>query len=201
MLIPKLRLGDVISRLRRSLDLEPLEANEAPLLLERLKVPFTYCWSPAVVPDPADWPTHIGKFQKNFPQDISNIKNSIDVCGFFLSDASRYKPSQELDQFLQGGPPPIYVGFGSVVIDDPEKMIQNILEAIEITGVRAIISRGCSKLGGDRASDSTVFYVDDCPKEWLFQNVSVVVHDGEADATACGLANGRPTTVIPFFGE
>jgi UDP:flavonoid glycosyltransferase YjiC (YdhE family) len=37
--------------------------------------------------------------------------------------------------------------------------------------------------------------------EWLFQRVSAVVHHGGAGTTACGLLNGRPTTVVPFFGE
>lgn len=33
---------------------------DGPLLTERLKVPYTYCWSPALVPKPVDWPSHIG---------------------------------------------------------------------------------------------------------------------------------------------
>lgn len=37
--------------------------------------------------------------------------------------------------------------------------------------------------------------------EWLFQHVSAVIHHGGAGTTACGLANARPTAVIPFFGE
>jgi hypothetical protein len=28
--------------------------------VENLKVPFTYCWSPALVPKPLDWGEHIG---------------------------------------------------------------------------------------------------------------------------------------------
>lgn len=37
--------------------------------------------------------------------------------------------------------------------------------------------------------------------EWLFQHVSAVVHHGGAGTAACGLANGCPTAIIPFFGE
>lgn len=43
------------------MDLEPVPMSEGPNLAETLKVPFTYCWSPALVPKPADWPSHIGK--------------------------------------------------------------------------------------------------------------------------------------------
>jgi UDP:flavonoid glycosyltransferase YjiC (YdhE family) len=74
-----------------------------------------------------------------------------------------------------------------------------LLGAIKITGVRAIISRGWSELGGEELPN--VLYLDDCPHEWLFQQVKAVVHHGGAGTTACGLYNGKPTTIVPFFGE
>lgn len=46
-----------------------------------------------------------------------------------------------------------------------------------------------------------IYYIGDCPHEWLFQHVTAVVHHGGAGTTACGLRNGKPTTIIPFFGE
>ena len=85
------------------------------------------------------------------------------------------------------------------MIDDPTQMTQRILDAVQISGVRAIVSRGWSKLGG--AETPNVFYLDDCPHEWLFQHVAAVVHHGGAGTTACGLLNGRPTSIVPFFGE
>ncbi|KAL5339043.1 hypothetical protein BJX70DRAFT_177089 [Aspergillus crustosus] len=174
-------LGDVINSWRSKLDLEPVPVTEGPMLAETLKIPFTYCWSPALMAKPADWPAHI------------------DVCGFFFRDTPIYTPPKSLDTFLRSGPTPVYIGFGSIVIDDPEEFTSIILESVRLLGIRAIISRGWSKLGGE-PSDS-VFYIDDCPHEWLFQHVSAVVHHGGAGTTACGLRNGRPTTIIPFFGD
>lgn len=54
-------LGDIINKWRRTLDLEDVAVLDGPLLAERLRVPFTYCWSPSVVPKPADGGRHIGK--------------------------------------------------------------------------------------------------------------------------------------------
>jgi hypothetical protein len=54
-------LGDVINRWRKTLDLENVAMFDGPLLAERLRIPFTYCWSPALVAKPADWGAHIGK--------------------------------------------------------------------------------------------------------------------------------------------
>ena len=62
------------------------------------------------------------------------------------------------------------------------------------------MSRGWSKIGAPSASKN-IFYLDDCPHEWLFQQVSTVVHHGGAGTAACGLRNGRPTVVVPFFGD
>jgi UDP:flavonoid glycosyltransferase YjiC (YdhE family) len=93
----------------------------------------------------------------------------------------------------------IYIGFGSIVIDDPKKMIRTIVEAVQMAGVRAIVSRGWSKLGGIEHPD--IFYLGDCPHEWLFPRVSAVVHHGGSGTTACGLISGKPTVIVPFFGE
>ncbi|KAM0286889.1 hypothetical protein ACHAO9_008014 [Fusarium lateritium] len=176
-------LGDIINAWRHTIDLEPIPFSEGPCLTETLGVPFTYCWSPALVPKPADWP------------------ENIDVCGFFFREAPSYKPEDALHQFLSSGPPPVYIGFGSIVIDDPEKLTATILEAVHATGTRAIVSRGWSKLGGDSAGDDKVFFLGDCPHEWLFQHVTAVIHHGGAGTTACGLLNAKPTAIVPFFGD
>ncbi|KAH7144690.1 hypothetical protein DER46DRAFT_672339 [Fusarium sp. MPI-SDFR-AT-0072] len=176
-------LGDIINAWRGTLDLEAIPFSEGPCLTETLGVPVTYCWSPALVPKPADWP------------------ENIDVCGFFFRDAPSYEPEASLANFLSSGPPPVYIGFGSIVIDDPEKLTATILEAVRATGTRAIVSRGWSKLGGDSPGDDQVFFLDDCPHEWLFQHVRAVIHHGGAGTTACGLLNAKPTTIVPFFGD
>jgi UDP:flavonoid glycosyltransferase YjiC (YdhE family) len=177
-------LGDVVNAWRDSIDLAPVPFSEGPGLATTLKVPFTYCWSPSLVPKPDDW------------------SENIDVCGFFYRDAPNYTPDQDLDEFLRAGPPPIYIGFGSIVIDNPAEATKTILSAVKATGVRAIVSRGWSKLGSDDAVGSRdIFYLGDCPHEWLFQHVAAVIHHGGAGTTACGLLNGRPSCVIPFFGD
>lgn len=174
-------LGDVINSWRASIDLEPVPATEGPNLPDTLKVPFTYCWSAALVPKPSDWAAHI------------------DICGFFFRKPPNYSPPPDLEAFLQGGPTPVYIGFGSIVIDEPELFTSKLLEAVETAGVRAIISRGWSNLGGPPSH--SIYYLDDCPHEWLFQHVSAVVHHGGAGTTACGLRYGRPTVIVPFFGD
>ena len=170
---------------RKGIDLPAIPFSEGPTLATSLNIPFTYCWSPALVPKPAEWPPHI------------------DVCGFFFRDNPDYTPPKPLEEFLQSrGSPIVYIGFGSIVIDNPEGLTNVIIEAVRSIGVRAIISKGWSKLGlaaGDGHDD--IMFLDDCPHEWLFQQVAAVVHHGGAGTTSCGLKNARPTMIIPFFGE
>lgn len=124
-----------------------------------------------------------------------------DVCGFFFREEPQYAPPPELEKFLDEGPPPIYVGFGSIVIDDPERLTEMILGAAEAIGARLIVSRGWSKLGASRDSNDRVIFIDDCPHEWLFKHVAAVVHHGGAGTAACGLRFAKPTFIVPFFGE
>lgn len=179
-------LGDVINRFReRALGLDPVSLIWAPGMLTRLRVPYTYCWSPALIPKPKDWGKHIS------------------ISGFyFLSLASSYTPEPNLAAFLAAGPPPVYIGFGSIVVDDPNVMTTLIFEAVIKTGVRALVSKGWGGLGGDALNvPENIFMLGNVPHDWLFQHVSCVVHHGGAGTTAAGIATGKPTVVVPFFGD
>nr|POE48635.1 isoform 2 of sterol 3-beta-glucosyltransferase ugt80a2 [Quercus suber] len=43
--------------------------------------------------------------------------------------------------------------------------------------------------------------MDNVPHDWLFKHVACVVHHGGAGTTAAGITAGRPTVIIPFFGD
>ncbi|GMG24028.1 unnamed protein product [Aspergillus oryzae var. brunneus] len=54
-------LADIINRWRvKALNLEELSPRTAAGLMEAMQVPHTYCWSPALIPKPLDWPSYIG---------------------------------------------------------------------------------------------------------------------------------------------
>jgi hypothetical protein len=148
-----------------------------------MKVPYTYLWSPGLIPKPADWGPEI------------------DIAGFvFLDLASSFTPPDELVKFLDAGPPPVYIGFGSIVVDDPDKFTKMIFEAVEKAGVRALVSKGWGGLGDDNTPDN-VFMLENTPHDWLFPKVEAVVHHGGAGTTAIGLKCGKPTMIVPFFGD
>lgn len=179
-------LGDVINRFRQTdLGLEPIGLSWAPGLLSRLKVPYTYCWSPALIPKPRDWQAFIN---------ISGF--------FFLPLGTNYTPDPALAEFLAAGPPPVYIGFGSVVVDDPNGMTNLIFEAVKKSGQRALVSKGWGGFGSDDLQiPENVHMLGNVPHDWLFKHVSAVVHHGGAGTTAAGVAAGKPTIIVPFFGD
>ncbi|KAK4721744.1 hypothetical protein R3W88_011977 [Solanum pinnatisectum] len=147
-------------------------------------VPFGYIWSPHLVPKPKDWGP------------------KIDVVGFcFLDLASNYEPPESLVKWLEDGEKPIYIGFGSLPVQEPEKMTEIIVQALEITGQRGIINKGWGGLGSLKEPKDFVYLLDNCPHDWLFLQCAAVVHHGGAGTTAAGLKAACPTTVVPFFGD
>lgn len=145
--------------------------------------PILYGYSPAVIPPPADWGA------------------DIHVTGYwFLDPAEDWTPPPALLDFLQAGPPPVYVGFGSMSSRKPEETADLILAALARTQQRAIIHAGW---GGMQRVDlpDTVMMVDNVPFAWLFPRVAAVVHHGGAGTTAAGLRAGVPSVIVPFFGD
>ncbi|KAF2215777.1 glycosyltransferase family 1 protein [Cercospora zeae-maydis SCOH1-5] len=179
-------LGDIVNRFRvKTLGLEPVSSLWAPGALYRMHVPYTYMWSPSLVSKPSDWGPEI------------------DISGFvFLEMAKNFKPAQDLEDFLNAGPPPIYIGFGSIVVDDPNKFTEMIFEATKMAGVRALVNKGWGGLGvSNHNTPDNIFMLDNVPHDWLFPRVKAVVHHGGAGTTAIGLKCAKPTMIVPFFGD
>ncbi|KAH7446309.1 hypothetical protein KP509_01G051000 [Ceratopteris richardii] len=146
-------------------------------------LPTGYMWSPHLVPKPQDW----GPL--------------VDVVGFcYLSLAHDYTPPDSLVKWLAAGQKPIYVGFGSLPVEQPKKMTDIIVEALKHTNQRGIIDKGWGGLGNYETPDF-IYLLENCPHDWLFPQCAAVVHHGGAGTTAAGLKAGCPTTIVPFFGD
>jgi UDP:flavonoid glycosyltransferase YjiC (YdhE family) len=145
--------------------------------------PTLYGFSPSVIPPAPDWDddTHVTGY-------------------WFLEPASDWMPPPALVEFLQAGPPPVFVGFGSMSERNPEETADLIVQALARTQQRAVMLSGWGGLRRAEVPES-VFMVESVPFSWLFSRVAAVVHHGGAGTTAAGLRAGVPSIVIPFFGD
>ncbi|MBM3121917.1 MAG: glycosyltransferase family 1 protein, partial [Chloroflexi bacterium] len=125
----------------------------------------------------------------------------IHVTGYWFLDPSEgWRPAADLLDFLNGGPPPVYIGFGSMVHRRPEEVAALVCDALQRSGLRAVWSAGWGGLASTRLPNS-VFMTGSIPHAWLFPRMAAVVHHGGVGTTAAGLRAGVPSIAIPYFGD
>ena len=143
-----------------------------------------YGFSRHVVPRQPEWPARIA------------------MPGYFILDqADRYQPSAALAGFLQAGPKPIYVGFGSMVTSRAVELARLVAAAVSRSGRRAVISSGWAGLAAHLPRSDNILAVSGVPHEWLFPKVALAVHHCGAGTTAAAVRAGIPTVPVPFVGD
>jgi UDP:flavonoid glycosyltransferase YjiC (YdhE family) len=165
------------------LNLAPLPHLSPLSRLRQTRIPMLYGYSPTLVPHPADW------------------GDWLHVTGYWFLDAPQdWNVPEPLRQFLEAGPPPVYVGFGSTSSHDPEQTTRLVVKALQLAGQRGILGMGWNGMT-DSGLPENILSVDFVPHEWLMPRVSVTVHHGGAGTSAAGLRAGRPTVTVPFFAD
>jgi UDP:flavonoid glycosyltransferase YjiC (YdhE family) len=153
-----------------------LNEFNAPGLLRRL--PVIAAWSEALIERPDDWPewfVQTGRWRLPVKERVS----------------------QRLIDFMAAGPPPVYIGFGSWGSADKAAVTDVLLEALRITGDRAVLHQ--NTVDDRRVFPPHVFVDDDLPHDWLLPRMKVVVHHGGAGTTGAALEAGVPAVIIPAF--
>lgn len=161
--------------------------------IEQYNVPFLYNISPAVFPPSVDFPEWVT------------------VTGYwFLDEAKTYEPPKELTEFIANARKDkkkiVYIGFGSIVVDDPKSLTQAIVDAVIDADVRCILNKGWSdrlgkKTGVEIELPKEVYNSGNVPHDWLFTQIDAAVHHGGSGSTGASLRAGLPTVVKPFFGD
>lgn len=145
------------------------------------QIPTLVAFSSKLLPQPSDWPTQVK--MTNFCR---------------LPEGQLWEAPRPLDEFLQDGPPPFYLGFGSLTEACPRWIVPQIVDVLAEKKVRVVIH---SQLPGLEALilPHDVFPLRYAPHDWLFPRMKAVVHHGGAGTTAAGLYAGKPTLIIPFM--
>ncbi|MER5621885.1 glycosyltransferase [Streptosporangium sp. NPDC002544] len=171
-----LLLGRMVNRLRgRVLKLGPMRGS--PFRRARAdRVPVLCGVSPWIVGRPRDWPDYVH------------------LTGFWSLERA-LPPRSEIVAFLDAGPPPVFVGFGSMVPANPVATAETVVAALRRAGVRGVL-QGMPYEGAD-----DMLVIGDIDHEWLFPRMAAVVHHGGAGTTGAGLRAGIPGVICPFFSD
>ncbi|MBD0746865.1 glycosyltransferase [Streptomyces sp. CBMA152] len=138
-------------------------------------------YSPAVVPQPRDW------------------RDGLEAVGNWWP---YHAPDAELptavEDFLRSGPPPVFIGFGSMAAGEGERLGELAVRALRSAGLRGILQTGQAGL---HASGDDVLTVGELPHALLFPRVAAVVHHGGAGTTAAALRAGVPAVPVPVTAD
>ena len=143
-------------------------------------IPILNGFSSQVVPRPPDW------------------GGDVHMTGYWFPEEENWQPPADLLAFIEGGLPPVFIGFGSMSVRDPEGTTAVILEALKQSGLRGILHAGWAGIGNNDLPDR-VFKIDYAPYGWLFPKMAAVVHHGGSGTTAFGLRAGIPSLIVPFL--
>ncbi len=169
--------GEAVNTHRVSIGLPPVDNVRDHVFTDR----------PWLASDPflAPWPQ---------PSDLEVVQT-----GAWLVPDERPLPA-ELSAFLDAGTPPVYVGFGSVPMGDPEAIARVTVEAVRAQGRRVIVSHGWAGLAPvDGQGDC--FVVGEANHQALFGRTAAVVHHGGAGTTTTATWSGAPQVVVPQGGD
>lgn len=110
--------------------------------------PVFHGFSQLAVPRPEDWPSRA------------------EVTGYWWPPRPYgWQPPAELTDFLQDGPPPVFIGFGSMAPGHGERLSELVTAAVKRAGVRAVVQAGWAGLDG---CGPDTLAIGDLPHDWLF---------------------------------
>jgi len=139
--------------------------------------------SQALVPTPADWPSHAL------------------VTGAW-SSPTRDTIDTELQEFLARGPV-VYAGFGSMKDTHGATRARVIVEAARLLGFSTLLVTGWGGLepSSDHVDAPDVMVRRSVPHCEVLPGVSVAIHHGGAGTTHAMIRSGVPSVIMPFAAD
>ncbi|MFD5827701.1 glycosyltransferase [Lentzea sp. NPDC060358] len=159
---------------------EPLNHHRAALGLPRVTAVRDHVYSdrPWLAADPLLGPWPPG-------QDLEVVQT-----GAWTTVDERPLPA-DLTDFLAAGPPPVYVGFGS--IGPAPGVARWAVDASRARGHRVLVSRGWADLDLDDC-----FALGDVNHQRLFDELTAVIHHGGAGTVHTAAKAGVPQVAVPI---
>jgi UDP:flavonoid glycosyltransferase YjiC (YdhE family) len=173
--------ADAVADLRARLSLPRVGRRVVRRRQEEARWPVLHGFSTAVVSRPADW------------------RDGLDVVGNWWPhhDPDSALPAP-VEDFLRAGPPPVFIGFGSMAAGDGGRLSDLVVTALRRAGLRGVLQEGRAGL---MAHGDDILTVDELPHALLFPRMAAVVHHAGAGTMAAGLRAGVPSIPVPVMAD
>ena len=120
------------------------------------------------------------------------------VIGFPFYDQAEHgqRLDNDLERFLDAGPPPVVFTLGSSAVFDAGTFYQESLAAVKRLGCRAVLLAGANAIAGPLPAGTAVFAY--APYSKILPRAACAVHQGGIGTCGQALAAGRPMLVMPY---
>ncbi|MFE1774509.1 glycosyltransferase [Streptomyces sp. NPDC059008] len=178
--------ADASRELRARLGLPPATPRTLRRRAEATGRPVLHGFSEVLVPRPKDWPSGLEVVGNWWPWHAPDAQ-----LPSFVED------------FLAAGPPPVFIGFGSMAGGEGERLSALAVAALRRAKVRGVLQSGWAGLttGPDALATDDVLTVGEVPHALLFPHMAAVVHHCGAGTTAAGLRAAVPTVPVPVTAD
>ncbi|TQM45139.1 glycosyltransferase [Pseudonocardia cypriaca] len=169
------------ARVRAELGSPPRSRRDRARRRREQRWPVLHGYSAHVLPRPADW------------------RQGLEVVGYWPAhQPAGWSPPADLMDFLDAGPAPVFIGFGSMAAGQDGWLSETVAEAVRRAGVRAVVQAGWAGL---ESAGPDVLTIGDVPHSWLFPQMAAVVHHGGAGTTGAAFIAGTPSVAVPVYAD
>ncbi|MBD3575629.1 MULTISPECIES: glycosyltransferase [Streptomyces] len=175
--------AEAARNLRAELGLPAVPQGEVRRRREGSRWEVLHGFSEVLLPRPADW------------------RPGLDVVGNwwpYCPPGTRLPG--DLADFLDAGPPPVFVGFGSMAAGEGARLAEIAVRALRAAGLRGVLQAGAAGLSAGASGDD-VLDIGEVPHRLLFPRTAAVVHHGGAGTTAAALEAGVPSVPVPVTAD
>ena len=128
-------------------------------------------------------------------------KKNLQVLGFHERNKTKnWNPSPELEKFIKQNSKIVFITFGSMINQYPERNTELIIKILEKNKISAIINT-CE--GGlikpKNYTNDLIHFVENIPYDWIFSKIYAVIHHGGSGTTHMALKNGCANLIIPHI--
>ena len=166
--------------------------GRAPDVFRRLRrdaTPIVHMISPQLLPRPRDWPDHC------------TLAGDVPVPAHLRAAWGEAHLDDELLAWLDAGPPPVFMGFGSMPVLEPAASLRMIDDVAARCGVRALVGAGWSDVPAGERSGGRLFIASAFDHDRVLPRCAAAVHHGGAGTTHAALRAGLPAVVAHVFAD